>query len=169
MRAIFDTEMPFGHSASQAYVFVQFPNPSLSICATMFKTLDSLSGAPCGNKASWDTLALTNSMALPFTQVATQAPHPIQAAAMNASSASFLSIGIELASTALPVFTEINPPACIILSNALRSTTRSFITGKASLLHGSTTMVSPSLNARICNWQVVFFVQGPCALPFICI
>lgn len=35
MRAIFSSEMPFGHSTSQAPVFVQFPKPSLSICSTM--------------------------------------------------------------------------------------------------------------------------------------
>src|SRR4051794_27077238 len=162
MRAILETEMPFGHSASHAYVLEQLPNPSLSIWATIFKTLDSRSGSPCGNNANCEILALANSIALLFTHAATQAPHPIQAAAMNASSASFLSTGKEFASTALPVFTEINPPACIILSNAPRSTTRSFITGKAWLLHGSTTMVSPSLNARMCNWQVVFCAQGPC-------
>src|SRR6476646_6202661 len=102
-----DTEISLGHSASQAYVLVQFPNPSLSIWATIFNTLDSLSGSPCGNNANWETLALTNNIALPFTQVATQAPQPIQAAAINASSAFFLSIGSAFASTALPVFTEI--------------------------------------------------------------
>ena len=90
-------------------------------------------------------------MALPFLQVATHAPQPIQAAAMNASSASFLSIGIAFASTALPVFTLMYPPACMILSNAERFTTKSFNTGKALLRQGSTVIVSPSLNARMCN------------------
>src|SRR5262245_24057029 len=131
---MFETDIPFGHSASHAYVLVQLPNPSLSICATMFNTLDSLSGSPCGNNASWDTLALTNNIALLFLQAATQAPQPIQAAAMKASSASFLSIGIALASTALPVFTEMYPPAWIILSKASRSTIRSLMTGKAAAL-----------------------------------
>ena len=50
--AMLETEIPLGHSASQAYVLVQLPNPSLSICATIFMALVFLSGAPCGNKAS---------------------------------------------------------------------------------------------------------------------
>jgi len=35
IRAIFDTEIFLGHSASQAYVLVQFPKPSSSIFATI--------------------------------------------------------------------------------------------------------------------------------------
>ena len=38
IRAIFSREIPFGHSISQAPVLVQLPNPSRSICFTMFKT-----------------------------------------------------------------------------------------------------------------------------------
>jgi hypothetical protein len=64
---------------------------------------------------------------------ATQAPQPMQVAASNASSASF-SNRIELASIVFPeVFTDINPPACWILSNALRFTTKSFNTGNERL------------------------------------
>src|SRR4051812_8768029 len=161
------TEIPLGHSASQAYVFVQLPNPSLSICATILSALDSLSGSPWGSNASCEIFAPTNNIALPFMQVATQAPHAIQDAAIKDSSAFFLSTGIAFATTALPVFTLIYPPACMIRSKAVRSTTRSFITGNARLRQGSTTIVSPSLNARMCNWQVVFFSHGPCALPLI--
>jgi hypothetical protein len=80
---------------------------------------------------------------------------------MNVSALSF-SIGIAFASTAFPVFTEIKPPASIMRSNEERSTIRSFITGKAFARHGSTTSVSPSLYARMCNWQTVLFCHGPC-------
>ena len=51
IRAIFSKEIPFGHSISQAPVLVQLPNPSRSICFTMFKTRVVASTRPCGNKA----------------------------------------------------------------------------------------------------------------------
>src|SRR5688572_28930514 len=54
-------------------------------------------------------------------------------------------------------------------SNEERSTIKSLITGKDSALQGSTTTVSPFLNARMCNWQTVVACQGPCGLPLICI
>ena len=69
----------------------------------------------------------------------------MQAAAAKDLSALSFSTATAFASTALPVFTEIKPPACIILSNADRSVTRSFITGNAFARQGSTTIVSPSL------------------------
>ncbi len=50
-RAMLVTEIAFGHSASHAYVLVQLPNPSLSICATMLNTRFLASGLPCGNNA----------------------------------------------------------------------------------------------------------------------
>jgi hypothetical protein len=53
------------------------------------------------------TFAETNSSADEFLQAATHAPQPIQAAAPNAASALSLLTGMALASTALPVFTEI--------------------------------------------------------------
>ena len=52
-----------------------------------------------------------------------------------------------LPSTALPVFTDMYPPAWMMRSKALRLTIRSFMTGNAFALHGSTTIVSPSLKA----------------------
>ena len=55
-------------------------------------------------------------MAEPFLQAAAQAPQPIQAAASIAKSASFLGIGIALASGTPPVLTDTKPPACMILS-----------------------------------------------------
>jgi hypothetical protein len=48
-------------------------------------------------------------------------------------------IGKLFASCALPVFTEMKPPAAITLSNAELSTVKSLITGNAFALHGSTT------------------------------
>src|SRR5437868_1121684 len=155
-------EISFGQTASHAPVNVQEPNPSLSIWATIFNTLLFLSGSPCGNRARCATLAERNSMAELFLQAATQAPHPIQDAAANARSAFSFSIGIELPSTAFPVFIEMNPPASMILSKAVRSTIRSLITGKDFERQGSTTIVSPSLYCLICNWQVVVACHGPC-------
>ncbi len=110
-------------------------------------------------------MAETNSIADPFLQAATQAPHPIQAAASIAASELYLGMGIELASGAPPVLTDTYPPACIILSKAVRSTIKSFITGNPADRHGSTVMVSPSLNLRMCNWQVVMSSSGPCGYP----
>src|SRR5579859_362929 len=160
-------EISLGQTASQAPVDVQLPNPSLSICATISATRVFRSGLPCGNNARCDTFADTKSSAELFLQAATQAPQPIQAAAAKAVSALSFSTGMALASTAFPVFTEIYPPAWMIRSNALRSTTRSFSTGKALARQGSTTMVSPSLKARMCSWQVVVPSQGPWGRPLI--
>src|SRR6185436_9641925 len=94
-------------------------------------------------------------MALEFLQAATQAPQPMQAAALKASSALSLLIRILFASLALPVFTDTNPPADMMRSKEERSTAKSLITGNAALRQGSTTIVSPSLKLRMCNWQVV--------------
>ena len=89
--------------------------------------------------------AEVNKAALPFLQVATQAPHPMHAAESKASSAVWWVTGIAVASGAWPVFTETNPPEDIILSKADRSTFKSFFTGKASARNGSIKIVSPSL------------------------
>src|SRR4051812_11449490 len=97
----------------------------------MFFTRVVASTFPCGNKANWETFAETNNIADEFLQVATQAPHPKQAAASNAASASGLGIGMLFASCALPVFTEMKPPFAMMRSNAERSTVRSLITGNA--------------------------------------
>jgi hypothetical protein len=86
-----------------------------------------------------------------FLQLATHAPQPIQAAAINALSASSFGIGNEFPSWALPVFTDTKPPDAMIRSNELLSTTKSFITGNAIARQGSTTIVSPSLKLRMCN------------------
>src|ERR1700761_2557195 len=106
-RAILVIEISLGHTASQAPVEVQLPNPSLSICAIISTTRVFRSGLPCGNNARCETLALRKSSAELFLQAATQAPQPIQAAAAKAVSALSFSIAMALASTAFPVFTEI--------------------------------------------------------------
>ena len=99
--------MPLGQCASQAPVFVQFPNPSLSICFTIFKTRSLASTLPCGNLEYCETFAPTNNIADEFLHEATHAPQPIQAAALKASSASGFGIGVAFASTVFPeVFTE---------------------------------------------------------------
>ena len=92
-------------------------------------------------------------MADEFLHVATHAPQPIHVAASNASSASSLLIGIELASWVLPdVLTEIYPPDCCILSKAVLSTTKSLITGNALALKGSINIVSPD-NQGNTSWM----------------
>ena len=93
------------------------------------------SGCPCGSKANCDTLAPTNNIADEFLHAATQAPQPMQVAASNASSAISFPIGRLFASCAFPVFTEINPPADIILSKDDLSTAKSLMTGKAAARH----------------------------------
>src|SRR5690606_38238581 len=99
--------MPLGHPASLAPMLVQRPKHTLSVCAIMFVARIFASGRPCGSNARWETLAERNSMAEALGQAATQAPQPMQAAAAKLSSAFCFSIGSELASCALPVFTEI--------------------------------------------------------------
>src|ERR1700744_2566509 len=144
MRLMLVKLISLGHSASQAPVLVQLPKPSSSIWATIACTRLQRSGCPCGNKASCDTLADTNSIAEAFLQAATQAPQPIQVAELKASSAITLGISISLASGTPPVFTDTKPPDCWIRSNAERSTAKSFITGNADARHGSIVMVCPS-------------------------
>ena len=73
MRAIFEMEISFGHSTSQAPVFVQLPKPASSIVFIIFRTLIFASVLPCGNKANCETFAETNNIAEEFLQVATQA------------------------------------------------------------------------------------------------
>ncbi len=68
--------------------------------ATIFNALRLASILPCGNKASCETLAETNNIADEFLQAATHAPHPMQAAASNALSASILLTRLALASGA---------------------------------------------------------------------
>ncbi len=72
-----------------------------------------------------------NSEAEAFGHMATQAPQPMQAAASMARSAFSLGTRMALPSGALPVATEMKPPAAMMRSKALRSTTRSLTTGKA--------------------------------------
>lgn len=59
-RAMLLMEMFFGHSASQARVFVQLPNPSSSILESIAFARRAASTLPCGSRFSWLTLADTN-------------------------------------------------------------------------------------------------------------
>ncbi len=102
MRAMFASLMLLGHSAAQAPVLVQLPNPSSSILATMARARRSRSTAPWGRRESCAIFAETKSIAEPFLQAATQAPQPIQLAESMASSAITFEIGSELASCAPP-------------------------------------------------------------------
>ena len=59
-RAMLLIEIFFGHSASQARVFVQLPNPSSSIFDNIAFARRKASGLPCGSKFNWLTFAETN-------------------------------------------------------------------------------------------------------------
>src|SRR6267378_1936315 len=113
--------MSLGHAAMHSPWLLHAPNPSASICATIPTTLVSRSGWPWGRSPRCDTFAATNSMADALGQAATQAPHPMQAAASIARSASRFGTRSELASGALPVRAVMNPPAWMMRSNAPRS------------------------------------------------
>ena len=106
-------------------------------------------------------------MALALGQAATQAPHPMQAAASMESSAFSLEMGRALASWGEPVGTLMKPPAAMMRSKAPRSTIRSLMTGKASARQGSMVTLSPSLKLRMCSWQVVVRSRGPWGRPLI--
>ena len=110
-------------------------------------------------------LAPVNSIAEALGQAATQAPQPMQAAASMAASTVSFGTGTELASGALPVDAEMNPPASMIRSKAPRSTIRSRMTGNARARHGSITIVSPSRKWRMWSWQTVVARSGPWAMP----
>jgi hypothetical protein len=91
----------------------------------------------------------------------------MQAAASMARSAFSLDTGIALPSGAQPVGAVMKPPVAMMRSNALRSTTRSFTTGKAVARQGSITISSPSRKLRMWSWQVVVRSLGPWARPLI--
>ena len=109
-------EIDFGHSAWQAPVLVQLPNPSSSILATIALARRAASTRPCGNLANDETRAATNNIAEPFLQVAAQAPQPMHEAASIDSSASAFGMGMAFASGTELVRTEMKPPACRIWS-----------------------------------------------------
>ena len=102
------------------------PHPSL---ATICSTRRVAFRLPCGSKARCETFAEVNNIADAFGHAATHAPQPMHAAASIARSASCFGTGIEFASGADPVRAEMKPPAWMIRSSALRSTTKSLITG----------------------------------------
>ena len=144
-----------GQTAAHSPMLVQPPKPSASCCATIVLTRLYRSGCPCGSIARWVIFAAVNSMPDPLGQAATHAPQPMQVAASNARSAWIFGAGTEWASGADPALMEMKPPAWMMRSNAVRSTTRSLMTGNAPARHGSTSMVAPSAKERMCSWQVV--------------
>src|SRR3989339_193952 len=107
IRAMLTIEISLGHSASHSLSFVQFPKPSPSIIRTISMALFAASGFPWGRRASWEIFALVKSIAEALGHAATQAPHPIHAAASIAFSAISSGIKMVFASGAPPVFTEI--------------------------------------------------------------
>ncbi len=70
----------------------------LSMARTITSARLSASGRPSGRCLKCPTLAATNSMALAFLHTATQAPQPIQAAAMKEASATCFGTGTLFAS-----------------------------------------------------------------------
>src|SRR5438094_7323057 len=100
-----------GQTASHSYVLVQLPNPSASITDTIRSTRLSCSGRPCGRNDRCETFAAVKSMPDPFAQLAAHAPHPMQAAAGIAKSASWLGILVEFASGSEPARPGMHPPA----------------------------------------------------------
>ena len=108
-------------------------------------------------------MAAVNSMAEAFGQAATQAPQPMQAAASMARSASALGTGIALPSGALPVGTEMKPPAGddAVEGAAVDDQVLEHREG-ASARQGSIVIVSPSLKLRMWSWQAVVARRGPC-------
>ncbi len=107
------------------------------------------SGFPCGSTFRCATFAEVNSIAEAFGHTATHAPQPMHAAASIAESAASFETGIAFASGALPVLTEMKPPAPMMRSRAVRSTTRSRITGNAFARQGSIQISSPSSYSRM--------------------
>src|SRR5258708_39224470 len=72
-RAIFVIDISLGHTASQAPVDVQLPNPSLSIWAIISVTRVFRSGLPWGSSARWLTFADRNRSAELFLHASTEA------------------------------------------------------------------------------------------------
>src|SRR5690606_25269364 len=132
--------MPLGQTAAHSPRLVQPPKSSSSCWLTIFTTREARSGCPCGSMPRWVTLAAVHSIAEPFGQAAPPAPQPMQVAASKARSASALGTGVACASGAVPVGALMYPPAWMMRSKALRSTTRSLMTGNALARHGSTSM-----------------------------
>ena len=105
MKAMKSSEISFGQASEHSPWLVHEPKNS-SIVSTMDSVLLHRSAWPCGSSPRWPSLADVNSCAAEFGQAATQAPHPMQAAASNAWSAATFGTGIRLASDAAPVPTE---------------------------------------------------------------
>ena len=94
-----------------------------------------------------------NSTAEAFGQAATQAPQPMHAAASIARSASCFRHRMALASGALPVRTEMKPPAAMMRSKALRSTTRSLIDREGAGAPRLEIELVAVLEVRMWSWQ----------------
>ena len=139
-------EISWGQAASHSPWLVQEPKKR-SMVSTMRSVREYRSAAPWGKRLRWEVLAAVNNWAAELGQAATQAPHPMHAAASKAASDVSLGTGIRLASGAEPVATVMYPPASIIRSNAERSTTKSRITPNAAARQGSNRDDVPVLEA----------------------
>jgi hypothetical protein len=100
---MFSILISFGHAASHSPMFVQFPKSSSLYRATIRNARLDRSAWPCGSKPRCEIFAPVNNAADAFGQAATQAPHPMHAAASIARSALSLGTGIAFPSGALPV------------------------------------------------------------------
>src|ERR1035438_10044504 len=137
MRAMTSNLISFGQTASHRPILVQLPKSSPFACATMAMARSARSCRPCGNRPRWAILAPVNNAAAALGHMATQAPQPMQAAASMERSASSRRTTTALPSGALPVATEMYPPAAMMRSKAVRSTTRSLTRGNALARQGS--------------------------------
>ena len=155
-----------GQAASHSRWLVQEPKYS-SITSTIASVRRERSGWPWGSRFRWASLAAVKSWPAPLGQAATHAPQPMQAAASIARSAFSFGTAIRFASGAEPVGAVMKPPDSMMRSNAPRSTTRSLMIGKPAARQGSTVIVSPSANSRMCSWQVAVPRWGPWAWPSI--
>ena len=105
---------------------------------------------PAGMSDRCASFAPAKSAAAPFGQAATQAPQPMQAAKSSARSACRCPWATSSASGAVPAATSTVPPTRMSSSSAVRSTTRSRMTGNAADLHGSSRKRVTPGKARRC-------------------
>ena len=80
---MFEIGISFGQTASHSPSFEQLPKPSASACSIIATTRARRSSWPCGSRARCEILALMNRCADAFLHAATQAPQPMQAAAVH--------------------------------------------------------------------------------------
>ena len=133
--------------------------------STMLTTRPWRSTWPCGSSAEWLILADVNSAAEAFLQAATHAPHPMQAAASIACSATVFGIRMALPSWRA---TGVDRGIAARLDDRVERTAidDQILDDRERLARqGSRSIVSPSLKRRMWSWQTVVPGSGPCGIP----